>query len=493
MKNKTLTILISGYLIIAVLTWIVVILAGRTYDLYIPNAEKSENIVIEYSQEGIIELKDRSYKNGYTHLTFKSLRKGNVNLSTTIHHINTDENGLYTTYYSDIKVTPLKTIIISGVDFCGYQYLCLGFAIIDLFTMIVFIKQFRYRKKHQFFSYRTVIDLTIAIFFTMQFMILSSIFAANTLFPYIVDAYMMYNFAGLATSIIFIASLPISLAFAGFLAVSNLVLIKKEGLGKNNLFAFFISAIIITGSVLCILLLIKNPNSVSATLTDATQTAMRCIVSSLFIYFQLLLFSTLYCTFYASRHEPKRNQDFIIILGCQIRKDGTPLPLLQGRIDRAIEFYNKQIDETGKQTHFIASGGQGSDEIIPEAQSIKNYLVSKGIDESLIYTEEKSTNTLENMLFSKEIADSVKKNSNILFSTTNYHIFRSGIYSAKANMQADGIGAKTKWYFWPNAQIREFIGLNANEFLINLLFDAIAIGTTVCVSNLPSIINLIFR
>ena len=127
------------------------------------------------------------------------------------------------------------------------------------------------------------------------------------------------------------------------------------------------------------------------------------------------------------------------------------------------------------------------------APSLKNYLLSKGIDESLIYTEEKSTNTLENMLFSKEIADSVKKNSNILFSTTNYHIFRSGIYSAKANMQADGIGAKTKWYFWPNAQIREFICLNANEFLINLLFDAIAIGTTVFVSNMPSIINLIFR
>ena len=26
-------------------------------------------------------------------------------------------------------------------------------------------------------------------------------------------------------------------------------------------------------------------------------------------------------------------------------------------------------------------------------------------------------------------------------------------------MRAEGMGAKTKWYFWPNAAVREFIGL----------------------------------
>ena len=31
-------------------------------------------------------------------------------------------------------------------------------------------------------------------------------------------------------------------------------------------------------------------------------------------------------------------------------------------------------------------------------------------------------------------------------------------------IEAEGIGSKTKWYFWPNAFIREFIGLLASKW-----------------------------
>ena len=62
-----------------------------------------------------------------------------------------------------------------------------------------------------------------------------------------------------------------------------------------------------------------------------------------------------------------------------------------------------------------------------------------------------STKDLSNVSvtgFSGMLVDFLKeKNANILFSTTNYHVFRSGMFSAKAGMKADGIGAKTKWYF----------------------------------------------
>ena len=29
----------------------------------------------------------------------------------------------------------------------------------------------------------------------------------------------------------------------------------------------------------------------------------------------------------------------------------------------------------------------------------------------------------------------------------------------RVGMRAVGIGAKTKWYFWPNATVREFVGI----------------------------------
>jgi hypothetical protein len=33
------------------------------------------------------------------------------------------------------------------------------------------------------------------------------------------------------------------------------------------------------------------------------------------------------------------------------------------------------------------------------------------------------------------------------------------MYAREENMQAVGMGSKTKWYFWPNAAVREFAGL----------------------------------
>ena len=40
-----------------------------------------------------------------------------------------------------------------------------------------------------------------------------------------------------------------------------------------------------------------------------------------------------------------------------------------------------------------------------------------------------------------------------------YHVFRSGLKARRVKMRALGMGAKTKWYFWPNAAVREFVGL----------------------------------
>ncbi|MGX8703520.1 MAG: YdcF family protein, partial [bacterium] len=45
------------------------------------------------------------------------------------------------------------------------------------------------------------------------------------------------------------------------------------------------------------------------------------------------------------------------------------------------------------------------------------------------------------------------------FSTTNYHVFRSGLKARRVKMRAQGMGCKSKWYFWPNAAVREFVGL----------------------------------
>ena len=47
----------------------------------------------------------------------------------------------------------------------------------------------------------------------------------------------------------------------------------------------------------------------------------------------------------------------------------------------------------------------------------------------------------------------------VAFSTTNYHVFRAGLFARRVGMRAEGIGAPTRWWFWPNAAVREFVGL----------------------------------
>lgn len=64
--------------------------------------------------------------------------------------------------------------------------------------------------------------------------------------------------------------------------------------------------------------------------------------------------------------------------------------LLESRVDKAIEFRNKQLASTGKDLIFVPSGGKGNDEIISEGLAMKKYLLSKGIKENHILLEDRS-------------------------------------------------------------------------------------------------------
>ena len=101
-------------------------------------------------------------------------------------------------------------------------------------------------------------------------------------------------------------------------------------------------------------------------------------------------------------------------------------------------------------------------EIISEAECMKRYMTAQGVPAEQILLEDKSTNTRENMAFSKRVIEEHAgslEGLKIAFATTSYHVFRGYILSRKFNFRAEGISAKTKLYFFPNAFLREFVGL----------------------------------
>jgi uncharacterized SAM-binding protein YcdF (DUF218 family) len=215
---------------------------------------------------------------------------------------------------------------------------------------------------------------------------------------------------------------------------------------------------------------------------------VEALVYVIVVYLECILIATIIIAIKAARHVPAFDKDYILILGCQIKKDGTLTRLLQGRADRAVEFAKLQKDKTGKDIIFVPSGGKGNDEVMSEGEAIKNYLVSVGIDEDHIMAETESENTFQNFGKSKALIDKAEnEDPKIAFSTTNYHVFRSGMYAFKQNIQAEGIGSKTKSYFWVNAFVREFIATLESEKLIHSI---IVLGISIVVLIMVAMIYL---
>ena len=260
------------------------------------------------------------------------------------------------------------------------------------------------------------------------------------------------------------------LLFSLALTVSNIVLIRREGFRRANLYGIFISLVMVAGLVGGVLLTELFPGG-STMLYHANMVALSTY-TSVYCLLECFLIGSIICGVYAALHEPAYDKDYVIILGCRVRPDGTLYPLIRGRVDRAIRFYRDQEKATGKRPVLVPSGGKGTDEQVGEAVAMAMYLAEQGIPAEQILVEDRAETTLENMQFSKTLIEARNPQANVAFSTTNYHVFRSGIISTQAGLRAEGMGAATKWYFWPNASVREVVGMVAyawKQLLILLL------------------------
>ena len=251
-------------------------------------------------------------------------------------------------------------------------------------------------------------------------------------------------------------SAPFVLIFATALCISNISLIRHEGKRFVNILGIILSFLMVAGEVF----LFRFEHYVTGSLAQVRfHELLGNLFAAVYLYFECMLIGAMIAKAITAQYEPEPDKDFLIILGCGIRKDGTPSPLLRGRIDRALDFARRQKEKTGKDLIFVTSGGKGPDEVISESASMKEYLLKQGIPEERIIEEDRSTNTFENMKYSKEKIWERNPNGKVAFSTTNYHVFRGGLCARRVKMRALGMGAKTKWYFWPNAAVREFVGL----------------------------------
>ncbi len=304
------------------------------------------------------------------------------------------------------------------------------------------------------------------------FTLLTGLSMANVTLRHIVrgDSYPMLNvyesLGSAAVRFLYYTS-PLLLVFSLALAASNIALLRHNRPRIQNALGLLTGLLIIGGASFGIWLTGRDfSGSVTEYRINETIGNVYCMA---FVYFECILAGAVICGFRAARHQAPAGRDVIIILGCWFRHDGTLPPLLRGRADRAIEYWRENREQTGGEAWFVTSGGHGMDETMPEAEAIRNYLITRGIPEERILTEPKSGSTFQNMLFSRRIMEDHGLPLNCVYATTNYHVFRSGMWAAKAGLNAEGISSRTKWWFWPNAFIRECVSLIADKWKQELL------------------------
>lgn len=147
--------------------------------------------------------------------------------------------------------------------------------------------------------------------------------------------------------------------------------------------------------------------------------------------------------------------DYLIVLGASVYQDG-PSPGLTRRINAVMNCLNAHPNAV-----IIASGGQGRDEPISEAQCIRDELVKRGVDPARIVLEDKSTDTRENIAFSKALMSGVDAKVGIV--TNNYHVWRALRLARRAGLvNAYGIASEYTGPTLIHFMVREAVSITVS-------------------------------
>ena len=372
-------------------------------------------------------------------------------------------------------------------DCTGASVVIFCFALYFMSLAGYFIFKYVKSLKKSIYNYDNILYLGLIIFILyLVYSLITSIVYRNG----VGDA--LWHATSSTQSFVILTS-PLVLVTTVVVTISNVQLIRKEGRTWRNMLGFILGLMLGIGSLLPIVIgqfLFNSP------LIDVhyergigrfIELFLENIVSAYVTYLECILIGTIVIALRAARRIPKFNKDYIIIHGCQIRKDGTLTKLLQSRADRALEFAGMQKKATGKDIIFVPSGGKGSDEIISEGEAIKRYLLECGVSENQILEETDSSTTEENFKFANKLIKEHYGSDgfNLAFSTTNYHVFRSGMLAEQQGIKAEGIGSPTKRYFWINAFVREFIASIVIEKKMH-----VRVGLIILLINILSIVMM---
>ena len=128
--------------------------------------------------------------------------------------------------------------------------------------------------------------------------------------------------------------------------------------------------------------------------------------------------------------------DCIIVLGCQVRDDGTLSHMLRDRLVRGIEVYN-----AGAAPKLLMSGDHGRKDY-DEVNAMKQYAIDNGVASENVFMDHAGFSTYETVYRAKEIFEADK----VIIVTQEYHLYRALYIAEKLDIEAYGVSSDLNNY-----------------------------------------------
>ena len=140
--------------------------------------------------------------------------------------------------------------------------------------------------------------------------------------------------------------------------------------------------------------------------------------------------------------------DALIVLGAQVKPDGTPSEILAIRLETALKTYLKH-----PQT-IITCGAQGDNEPMAEGDMMRDWLIARGVEPEDVAAETASFNTRQNLRNARAIMEA-RGLAQATVITSDYHVARALKLCGQEGISATGIASHTYWVYLPRNYLRE--------------------------------------
>lgn len=141
--------------------------------------------------------------------------------------------------------------------------------------------------------------------------------------------------------------------------------------------------------------------------------------------------------------------DAIVVLGAQVKPDGSPSVQLSWRLDAAWEAWEQ------KHVPVVVCGAQGKDEPMPEAEAMSLYLENKGVPAADILKDPDSFNTNQNLQNAAKLLQDLPGIQRVMIVTSDYHVPRAMALARDLGFDACGMGSPCKQEYWIKNHARE--------------------------------------